>query len=572
MSQLAINSSGVHIAGNFQGWNPSTTSLTAGAGGIYSITIDLPPGTYQYKFINGNSWGNDEIVPNTCGVNDGTGNYNREITVTSSSLLVPVVCFAGCSDCNILPEYIYNGNAYYAGGDCYRITNNAAWQNSTLWNASQINLTNPFSLQFIINLGSNDAGADGVVFIMQRLGTAAIGATGGGMGFASFGESLGIEFDTFQNPEFGDLPEDHIAIEIDGNVDHGNASTRLASPVAMSPYSNNTEDGNDHVAEIRWDPSTKLLSVFFDCVLRTSATVDLVTQVFSGQTNVYWGFSGATGAQFNFQTICIQSNAMLQTEYEICPGGAVQLNAGSSQSGSYNWTPSIWMDNPTSARPIVSPLSTMVYTIATTDLCSQPTTRTVTVQVMTSNPACFTLPVEIVDFNAKLYGGAICTEWNTSSEINSRSFHLWTSADNIHFNQAKSIDAQGNSQHATNYKADLDLFFTETYLRLSQEDENGTEVFYPRTLYVSFVETNHFSWSINTGQYAVVRGISDISGLRLKIFAIDGKQVAEYSFDLAGAWKQTVETAPGFYLAVISDQSGKILWKDKIVQPRCADN
>ena len=52
------------LAGTMQGWNPSSTPLTdANGDDIWEVTLTLAENTiYEYKFINGNSWGSDEAV------------------------------------------------------------------------------------------------------------------------------------------------------------------------------------------------------------------------------------------------------------------------------------------------------------------------------------------------------------------------------------------------------------------------------------------------------------------------------------------------------------------------------
>jgi hypothetical protein len=42
----------VTVAGNFNGWDPFMYELKEGPAGHYSITIPMPPGTYQYVFFN----------------------------------------------------------------------------------------------------------------------------------------------------------------------------------------------------------------------------------------------------------------------------------------------------------------------------------------------------------------------------------------------------------------------------------------------------------------------------------------------------------------------------------------
>jgi hypothetical protein len=95
----------VSVAGDFQGavpgmgwsnWTPGQTRLSDPDGdSIYTITMMLPEGTYQYKYVNGSAWGQDESVPSACAVNN-----NRELVVTSPGPIVkPVHCYASCDTC-----------------------------------------------------------------------------------------------------------------------------------------------------------------------------------------------------------------------------------------------------------------------------------------------------------------------------------------------------------------------------------------------------------------------------------------------------------------------------------------
>ncbi len=49
----------LYVAGNFNGWNPSSTPLSANANGTYSIVLNPPTGILEYKFTRG-SWSNPE--------------------------------------------------------------------------------------------------------------------------------------------------------------------------------------------------------------------------------------------------------------------------------------------------------------------------------------------------------------------------------------------------------------------------------------------------------------------------------------------------------------------------------
>ena len=106
MSQQSISPNGVHVAGSFQSeagfgsdWQPGTTRLTDDNNDkIYEVTLNVPPGLYQYKFINGNSWSDaPETDFTACGIEDGGGNLNRQISVGATNLRPPVVAFNGCN-------------------------------------------------------------------------------------------------------------------------------------------------------------------------------------------------------------------------------------------------------------------------------------------------------------------------------------------------------------------------------------------------------------------------------------------------------------------------------------------
>lgn len=106
MSNEEISESGVHVAGNFQAlagfpsdWNPGTTELADPDGDeIYELTVNVPSGTYLYKFINGSSWNDQaENPPAACAMNDGGGNLNRQVTVGESAITLPVVAFDSCN-------------------------------------------------------------------------------------------------------------------------------------------------------------------------------------------------------------------------------------------------------------------------------------------------------------------------------------------------------------------------------------------------------------------------------------------------------------------------------------------
>jgi hypothetical protein len=98
MTGQTVSPDGVHIAGNFQGWDPGATLMTHQVGGIYSYTVNLDPGTaVEYKFINGNNWNQVELVPSMCAVSLST--FNRSFTLPDEPLVLQPVCFGSCEPC-----------------------------------------------------------------------------------------------------------------------------------------------------------------------------------------------------------------------------------------------------------------------------------------------------------------------------------------------------------------------------------------------------------------------------------------------------------------------------------------
>jgi len=296
--------------------------------------------------------------------------------------LIPLFVLLLICNGTFAQAYFLNGDAIAIGEDCYQLTTEATFQNGTVWYAEQISV-GYFDIQFTMNFGDMDAtGADGMCFVLQTVGTDAIGESGGGMGYLNFDNSFAIEFDTWQNTEYGDPPYDHIAMEQDGEINHNTPLGNIAAPVQMDAFDPNAEDGEDHVVRITCDQSTGEIAVYFDCELRLTATVNLVANVFDGGSNVYWGFTGATGGSFNMQTVCLSENIIATgPNVSICTGASTQLSVAGNANGTYLWTPSDFLDDPSSATPIANPPVTTTYTVEFSDLCGNQLTDSITVTV-----------------------------------------------------------------------------------------------------------------------------------------------------------------------------------------------
>lgn len=203
-------------------------------------------------------------------------------------------------------------------GDCFELTPNENWKSAAVWNSTKLDLEQGFTICFNLNLGSSNAGADGIAFVLHNdsRGTSALGGLGGYMGYgnkhpgqsgdsgSTITPSLAVEFDTYYNGTAGDFNDptfDHISVVRNGDLSDPDTTVQADTTSA------DIEDGDCHSVCVHWDPSTYSLEVSFDGQTRVSMTIDAVDEIFGGSSDVYWGFTAATGAQRNLQVVCIES-------------------------------------------------------------------------------------------------------------------------------------------------------------------------------------------------------------------------------------------------------------------------
>lgn len=389
---LICNSGRVHSQGcsstagaTFMGTlTPSTTYqsiTTANAGEYWNFTGTIC-NKYEFSFCpadGGTAAWNTQLTiddntgaANTGGYNDdycgnksyvswtptSTGTYRIFITryscqltsATSGTLMYRVTPLS-----TIISEYSLVGNATAPSG-CAALTADATNQKGCAWDVnSTLDFSSSFSYDFTINLGNDDAGADGLAFVMQNdpSGLCVCGSTGGGMGAQGITNSVIIEIDTYLNYEdrddgitgvlcSGGPDPDHIDLWLNGNVNPtgtcgGTPGARIipaAIPLLQGASYYNIENGLDHTLRISWVPSgasgTLTASVMDANAITTYATLSYTftpLTVFGTQTP-YYGFTASTGALTNEQSACI---ATVLLPVELISWNATCINNGSVQ-------------------------------------------------------------------------------------------------------------------------------------------------------------------------------------------------------------------------------------------------
>ncbi len=317
-------------------------------------------------------------------------------------------------------QFVLNGDAISLGGDCYQLTEETTFSAGSVWYETLISLENNFDVNFTINLGDLDAsGADGVYFVLQPLATD-LGAAGGGMGYDGITPSVGVEFDTYQNGEYSDPGYDHIAITSNGSLNH-TAITNLDGPTQIIMGTPNAEDGDDHAVRIVWDHIAQTLYAYVDCNLRVSYTGDIINDIFGGDPEVYFGFTGGTGSLFNYQVVCFEYTTEIDAleDVTICPGDSIQLTVPEGFA-SYEWLPNINITDNTINDPYVFPDETTTYTVILTDDCGATIYDTVIVNVgaiefVDLGPDVTICEGQLWTFNAMVPGGSYI--WNDGSTL-----------------------------------------------------------------------------------------------------------------------------------------------------------
>ena len=180
---------------------------------------------------------------------------------------------------------------------CVVVTPPGRRHTGSAWKTDKIDLADSFDKTFRVFLGNSPSGADGMVFALQNASPTVIGGGGLGFGYQYINPSVGVEMDTSRNG--GDPWYDHLAIEINGAVNHNGVA-----PVPIFPDLAWVEDGQEHLLRVIWNAEHDTYEVDFDGLERIFYRRDLVATPFGGQNEVWWGFTASTWGTFSLQYAC----------------------------------------------------------------------------------------------------------------------------------------------------------------------------------------------------------------------------------------------------------------------------
>ncbi|MCP4522542.1 MAG: T9SS type B sorting domain-containing protein [Cytophagales bacterium] len=194
-------------------------------------------------------------------------------------------------------QFIFNGDASDLGNNEYQITPDRTNQVGSMWYSTKADLNNSFSVDAEFNFGFRDDGGDGMTFSLQPNSTT-VGTIGQGLGMEGVNPSLIVEFDTHKNGRDPDY--DHIALQRNGDPDHFFFNRNmLVTPRRIVDGQDDVEDNQWYAVNITWDAPTQRLQVSVNGVIRIDYQGDIINNIFGGDPNVFWGFTGSTGGALN---------------------------------------------------------------------------------------------------------------------------------------------------------------------------------------------------------------------------------------------------------------------------------
>ena len=182
-------------------------------------------------------------------------------------------------------------------GSALRLTSMSEIQSGAAWFSRPLPVAQGFSSTFSFRFSGslNGMSADGITFVVQSSSPNAIGGNGGGLGYSGIGNSLAVEFDNFQNTQFGDPQGHHVGILLGGDVAHGRG------PVAEVP--GGFVDGSLHTANVTYSGGEIRVSLDGAATPIVSMQADLGSLLTLENGSAYLGFTGGTGAGAQLQDI-----------------------------------------------------------------------------------------------------------------------------------------------------------------------------------------------------------------------------------------------------------------------------
>jgi len=135
------------------------------------------------------------------------------------------------------------------------------------------------------------------------------------------------------------------------------------------------------------------------------------------------------------------------------------------------------------------------------------------------------LPITLLNFDAKRFGGEVELDWTTATEKNNKGFEIETSIDANHFKKIIFVEGSGNSNEINHYQSIVQNF-ESAYYRLKQIDFDGGFSYSPICFVDGFTSEEELILYPNptSGEF-YIKNIVDTKHLVINIFSLKGDKL-----------------------------------------------
>lgn len=228
-------------------------------------------------------------------------------------------------------------------GKIYSVTTGSTNQYGAAWCINSVSLNKNWDFTFELTQCAASSGlADGMMFVIQNDGPNTPPATteGSDLGYyfeanGHYAHSIGMEFDIYQSTStFYDSSASHMSLVMNDDPKPLRHQIDITSPALGSSCT-------PRKFRVVWNRDINLMDFYFDGKKKFSWNNDVVKNVFSGNPNVWFGLTGATGGQTSNQSISIDTMIygqpiIVASRDTACTGDSITLT--SSTGISYLWS------------------------------------------------------------------------------------------------------------------------------------------------------------------------------------------------------------------------------------------
>ncbi len=216
---------------------------------------------------------------------------HHRITSVTAGLLVcsaPALADVTFPDFSSTSGLVFNGSAGQ-NGNVLRLTPNSNSQEGSAWFNTRQNVVDPWICEFEFQMGNG--GADGMAFVIQRDGVAAIGGGGGELGYDGILNSVALELDVYGNGGSSDPTANHISVHTNGSGANTVSHFNSLGATSLVPLLN---DGAVHTIRLEYAPGS--LAVILDGgIPDLIVPLDIDAELSLNDGTAWVGFTGATG-------------------------------------------------------------------------------------------------------------------------------------------------------------------------------------------------------------------------------------------------------------------------------------